>query len=297
MTQPLTPRRAGVVITRSMKTLRFIAALVPVLLLAVGKPAAAEKVYKWVDEDGVVHYGHALPPSEAGRAHKVLNEQGIAVEDVATAKTAEQIAEEARLAAAAKEAAKRDQVLLNTYLSVDEIENLRDRRVELLEAQNRVTQKYLDGLEDKLSGLQAEAAGHEARAESAGEAVAIPADLSAEISHAERGIEGYRREIETRRVDQERIRAQFDADIARFQGTQGLAARGLNPVAALPDCRQDRPELPNPPAPRSLSSKDSTTSKRTCTTGRITIWAIRSPGSMVKGAFPRFQHEINTWPW
>ncbi len=205
-----------------MKTLRFIAALVPVLLLAVGKPAAAEKVYKWVDEDGVVHYGHALPPSEAGRAHKVLNEQGIAVEDVATAKTAEQIAEEARLAAAAKEAAKRDQVLLNTYLSVDEIENLRDRRVELLEAQNRVTQKYLDGLEDKLSGLQAEAAGHEARAESAGEAVAIPADLSAEISHAERGIEGYRREIETRRVDQERIRAQFDADIARFRELKGL---------------------------------------------------------------------------
>ena len=205
-----------------MKTLRPIAAVVPVLFLLAGMPAAAEKVYKWVDEDGVVHYGHALPPSEAGRAHKILNEQGIAVDNVAPAKTAEQIAEEARVAAAAKEAAKRDQVLLNTYLSVDEIENLRDRRVELLEALNQVTRKYMENLDEKLSGLRAEAARHEARAESAGEAVAIPDDLSAEIAHAERGIEGYRRELETRRVEQERIRAQFDADIARFRELKGL---------------------------------------------------------------------------
>jgi hypothetical protein len=202
-----------------MRALRILA---PGLLLLAAGPLAAEKVYKWVDEDGVVHYGDALPPTAAGRGHKVLNDQGIAVEDVAAAKTAEQIAEEARLAEAAREAAERDKVLLDTYLSVDEIESLRDRRVELLEAQNRVTAKYMQDLERKLDGLQTEAARIQAAEQSSGAPPEIPDQLAAEIAHAERGLAGYRREINARREDQEKIRARFDADIARFRELKGL---------------------------------------------------------------------------
>jgi hypothetical protein len=202
-----------------MRALKIIA---PGLLLLAAGPLAAEKVYKWVDEDGVVHYGDALPPKAAGRGHKVLNDQGIAVEDVAAAKTAEQIAEEARLAEAAREAAKRDQVLLDTYLSVDEIENLRDRRVELLEAQNRVTEKYMADLAQKLGKLQSEAARIQAGEQAAGAPPEIPDQLAAEIAHAERGLVNYRREIAARREDQEEIRARFDADIARFRELKGL---------------------------------------------------------------------------
>ena len=202
-----------------MRALRILA---PGLLLLAAGPLAAEKVYKWVDEDGVVHYGDALPPTAADRGHKVLNDQGIAVEDVAAAKTAEQIAEEARLAEAAREAAERDKVLLDTYLSVDEIESLRDRRVELLEAQNRVTAKYMQDLERKLDGLQTEAARIQAAEQSSGAPPEIPDQLAAEIAHAERGLAGYRREINARREDQEKIRARFDADIARFRELKGL---------------------------------------------------------------------------
>ena len=203
-----------------MRTLGFMVSGL-LLLVAAGAPAA-EKVYKWVDEDGVVHYGHALPPTAAGREHQILNEQGVAVEDVAAAKTAEQIAEEARLAEAARQAAERDQVLLDTYLSVDEIESLRDRRVELLEAQNRITEKYMQDLETKLDGLQAEAARIQAGDPSAGASPEIPDQLAAEIAHAERGLGAYRREIDARRAEQERITARFDADIARFRELKGL---------------------------------------------------------------------------
>ena len=202
-----------------MRALRIIA---PGLLLLAAGPLAAEKVYKWVDEDGVVHYGDALPPTVAGRGHKVLNDQGVAVEDVAAAKTAEQLAEEARMAEAAREAAERDQVLLDTYLSVNEIEHLRDRRVELLEAQNRITEKYMQDLERKLGDLQAEAVRIQTGDQAAGAPPEIPDQLAAEIAHAERGLAGYRREIDARREDQERIRARFDADIARFRELKGL---------------------------------------------------------------------------
>ena len=51
----------------------------------------------------------------------------------------------------------RDKVLLSTYLSVEEIEALRDRRIELVAGQIRVTQIYLDNLRNKLLKLEKEA--------------------------------------------------------------------------------------------------------------------------------------------
>ena len=51
------------------------------------------------------------------------------------------------------------------------------------------------------------------------------------------------------------------------------------------------PVWPKPPAPREDAAKSSTTSSRTCTTGTITICAMRSPGCTVKSAAERFQHD------
>ena len=52
-----------------------------------------------------------------------------------------------------------------------------------------------------------------------------------------------------------------------------------------------------PPAPRSLLSNSSTTSKPTCSTGTTIICASRSIGLMVKVSRPRFQVDTNSWPW
>jgi hypothetical protein len=42
--------------------------------------AHAAKVYRWVDENGEVHYSETLPPDIKDRKHDVLNESGIVVE-------------------------------------------------------------------------------------------------------------------------------------------------------------------------------------------------------------------------
>ncbi len=57
-----------------------------------------------------------------------------------------------------------------------------------------------------------------------------------------------------------------------------------------------RPELPKPPAPRSLAVKFSTTSKSTWTMGTNTICAMRSPGLTVNGALPRFHTDTISGP-
>jgi len=39
----------------------------------------AAEVYRWVDENGEVHYSESLPPDHKDRGHDVLNQQGIVV--------------------------------------------------------------------------------------------------------------------------------------------------------------------------------------------------------------------------
>src|SRR5215471_4488621 len=112
--------------------------------------AAPAKLYRWTDDKGVVHYGDTIPPEYAKQDRSVLNSQGVNVGFEQGELTEAQRAEKARLAAEAEqvkhqreEAARRDKTLLETYISVSDIEDLRNRRLELLEGQIKVTELYL----------------------------------------------------------------------------------------------------------------------------------------------------------
>lgn len=50
-------------------------------LVLLGTPVLAEQVYRWVDEDGNVHYTESLPPGYKDTGHDVLNERGIVVDE------------------------------------------------------------------------------------------------------------------------------------------------------------------------------------------------------------------------
>ena len=52
---------------------------------------------------------------------------------------------------------------------------------------------------------------------------------------------------------------------------------------SLRSVRRQRPVEPNPPAPRWVSESSSTCCHATCRYSATTIWAMRSPGSTVKG--------------
>lgn len=43
--------------------------------------AAAAKVYRWVDENGEIHYSESLPPDYQDKGHDILNRQGMVVEE------------------------------------------------------------------------------------------------------------------------------------------------------------------------------------------------------------------------
>lgn len=57
------------------------AAIGAIAALLWAGPGAAAEVYRWVDENGEVHYSATLPPEHRDRGHDILNQQGIVVDE------------------------------------------------------------------------------------------------------------------------------------------------------------------------------------------------------------------------
>ncbi len=208
---------------------RFHSGLILALCCALlGSSAVGQgRLYRWVDDDGVVHYGDHVPPQYASRNRDLLNTQGVTVGSEIGALTEEERAEIARLAAideqtrqARMEDARRDQVLLDTYLSVGEIERLRDRRLELLAAQIKVTEHYLSNLRKRLSRLQREAADYKPYSDNP-DAPDVPESLGLELSRTIASIGLYEQTLTRSRVEQDELSDAFAQDIERFRELKG----------------------------------------------------------------------------
>jgi hypothetical protein len=198
---------------------------VSIALTALSAAADAQQIRRWVDDNGVVHYSEVVPPEYADRDRDVLNRQGIAVGFEEGVVTEEERAELARLAAEEearrleREAiATRDRMLLDTYLSVEDIEDLRDRRLELMESQIKVTEQYLGNLRKRLGDLQREA---ERFAESAAAGTGLPPELALDISRTTASISLYEENLNRTRAEQDQLHAAFSADITRFIELKG----------------------------------------------------------------------------
>ncbi|HEX5420275.1 MAG TPA: DUF4124 domain-containing protein, partial [Gammaproteobacteria bacterium] len=185
------------------------------------------KMYRWTDDKGVIHFGDSIPPQYAGHDREVLNSQGVAVgfqqgEVTQAEKNAEKKEQKAAEAAqeVKEEGAKHDRMLLETYLSVQDIEELRDRRLELLDSQIKVTELYLTNLRKRLTELKAEAATYEGSP--GGQAARpVPDALAQEIASTTGTIASYETMLEHTRSDQIQLRESFDRDIERFKKLKG----------------------------------------------------------------------------
>lgn len=185
------------------------------------------RLYKWTDKEGVVHYGDRIPPEYANIDRNVLNNQGVRVGfEEGEITPEERVALEARQAAEEQQrqirldAARHDRMLLETYLSVSDIEDLRDRRLELLESQIKVTELYLGNLRKRLVGLQEEASVYRPYTTKPN-APQIPENLALDISRTAASINVYEQTLSRTRADQLELRNSFEQDITRFKQLKG----------------------------------------------------------------------------
>jgi len=204
------------------KSLLLAAALASTLANAPAWGEEEKHVYRWQDDAGNTHYGDRVPAEYADNGHAVLNEYGVQIKtvdgrlseaEVAARRAQADAAAQARAAAAEREL--RDKVLLSTYLSVEEIEALRDRRVELLDGQIRLTQRYLDNLREKIVRLEREAQKYSPYSADAN-ARPIDENLARELSDTLNSILLYEKNMAKSREEQRQIKRKFAADISRF---------------------------------------------------------------------------------
>jgi hypothetical protein len=208
------------------KRWQILAALMAALIAFNAQ--AQGKVYRWVDDEGVTHFGDSVPAEYATKDREVLNDYGVAVASQEGAQTADELAASAEQEQAIAEQQRReqatrarDETLLTTYLSVDEIESLRNRRTEMLDGQINYTEVYLEALREKLGRLQKDAARFRPY-NSDPQAPPIHENLARELSDTLDSIIRYEKTLTDTRERKLAVVAKFDEDISRFRELKGL---------------------------------------------------------------------------
>jgi hypothetical protein len=202
-----------------------LVATASILLLPLASMSAEhQRLYRWVDDQGVVHYGDHVPAEFADAEKQVLNMRGVTVDVMRGKRTAEEIAEDDRIAELRRQEdlqRRADEALLATYLSVDEILMHRDRRIELFQAQSRVTELYLRNMMRRMAALREEASNYRPYSEDP-EAQMINPELAEDILVTKATIKRHQANLARFREDEQNIVARFDGDINRFKSLTGM---------------------------------------------------------------------------
>ena len=205
--------------------------LTAVLLAFLAGGAIAQdkqkKLYRWVDKSGQVHYGDSIPPEYAEQDRDVLNRQGVKVGREEGTITPEEAAAKAAEDKAARDEQKRklrDRVLLQTYQSVQELEVLRDNRLDLVDAQLTIQEQSLSNLRAQRAQIQRTAARF-APVNTDPSAQPLPEELAADLQRSASDIQTQEANLVRRRQERENIRQTFEADIARYKELRAVKPR------------------------------------------------------------------------
>jgi len=188
--------------------------------LTFSLPAMA-KLYKWVDKNGVTHYGETIPPEYADRDRAELNKSGRTTKIIKVLSPAElnaqrlakkkEIAEEK----AAQEQRRRDKTLTGTYSSVKEINLARNRSLRQVKARITNHKAQLEMANKNLLELQQESATYTKTKK------AIPAPLQDDIKRSKERISKLQRNLDKSLAEKAAVEARYDADKARYRELTG----------------------------------------------------------------------------
>lgn len=218
--------------------------------------ALASKLYKWVDENGVVHYSDKLPPNHSKHNHEELNERGLTTLEVDRAKTKQEIIEEQAAEAAEKDEHRRiaeqqarermrDKILLDTFtterdllLTRDDRLNAVDSLINLTEANNHRLQTQRDELESRINSIK------KGNRE-------VPENMLKQQASLNEQHQTNLEFIATKQKERETITQQFEADLQRYRKLKGLDSSVddlLDPAAIEKPLDAAAQELAPPPA-------------------------------------------------
>ena len=173
-------------------------------------------LYKWVDANGVTHYGDHVPPEYASQEQHVLNSRGYEIDHREAQKTPEQVAAEERRKLDAQQNQTRDHNLLSTFASVQEIERLRDQRVQLVADQIKVTNSFLETLNGRMKKMRADTLRYRPYS-SDPKAPPMPDQMAEDLVRLTTDMRTQQQNLQQKRAEESSMSIQFESDIDRFK--------------------------------------------------------------------------------
>lgn len=185
------------------------------LALATGTAAGAG-MYKWIDDQGVVHYSDRIPAESVSKGATVLDKQGRSVKTIDPAPTAEQRkaaeaeAEHQReIAKVNAEQARRDRALTQSFTSEAEIDVARARAVSTMEAQLTTIGAYIADMTRRKQELEKRKAGYGAKP--------VPPALENEINSVNDELSRQTALLAQKKEALAAVGKKYDADKQRWQ--------------------------------------------------------------------------------
>ncbi len=202
-----------------MRKLIFMA-----VTLLLASPVQA-KIYKWVDDKGVTHFGDSIPPQYADRPRSELNDDGQVVKKISGPLTPEQLkakqdeeAKQKQAQQAAAEQKRHDQALLNGYSNAQEIDLARDRNLQQVDLAIGSIQTRMKSVQMRLDDYNKQA-GRFTQAHKP-----VPADLQTDLKDTQTEMQNLQVMLKQKTKDKEDIRARYAKDKQRYLELTGQSA-------------------------------------------------------------------------
>ena len=180
--------------------------------------SAHGKMFKWVDEEGQMHFGDKIPPQYLVKEHEELNESGVVTKRQKAAKTAAEKAEDRRLEKKKKEEAlvekkkqQRDRVLLDTYTTERDLIVARDSRLEAVDSQIQLAETIISDSNKNIDSLEKQVAEIKASNRE------VPADVYQRIDSEKQQVAVQSKVMASHKKRHEDIATQFNDYIERFK--------------------------------------------------------------------------------
>jgi hypothetical protein len=197
-------------------------ALLVLAALILLSPTVRATTYKWVDDQGKVHYTDKIPPEAVNKGSIELNKEGVPIKKNDAALTPEQRrareAEEERSRQAAKirdEIQRKDRALLQTYTTESEIELSKRRALGTIEGQIQSAQAYMATLNKRKEEIQTRVAALGNNPQ--------PPSLEREIANVNEELAKQADLIAAKRREIVVVSARYDADKQRWRDLRTIA--------------------------------------------------------------------------
>lgn len=203
----------------------LLIALVPLQAALAAGNGGREAYFRCRDAKGQTFFGDSVPRECLDLDTEVLSERGTVLRVIDGAASRVEKAQRKAADDAAKkakdDALMRDRMLVEAYLSVQEIERLRDQRLALVDSQIRIDQQNLLALNDREQRLMRQVQRFRPYSDKP-TAGPIPDHIVEEMVNVVKSGTVTQERIANKQGEQQELQAKFAGDIKRFKELKGI---------------------------------------------------------------------------